>query len=67
MVHRSRIKYTTEKMALIWNCWKEGGVRGIGRLFDRNSFSIYGLISRTGGIRPPERVRSKHSLSLSER
>ena len=24
MVHRSRIKYTTEKMALIWSCWKEG-------------------------------------------
>jgi len=24
MVHRSRIKYTTEKMTLIWNCWKEG-------------------------------------------
>lgn len=68
MVHRSRIKYTTEKMTLIWNCWKEGqSLRGIGRLFDRHSSSIYGLISRTGGIRPPERVRSKHSLSLSER
>ena len=35
--------------------------------FDRHSSSIYGLISRTGGIRPPERVRSKHVLSLSER
>ena len=68
MVHRSRIKYTTEKMALIWNCWKEGqSLRGIGRLFDRHSSSVYGLISRTGGIRPPERVRSKHALSLSER
>lgn len=45
MVHRSRIKYTTEKMALIWNCWKEGqSLRGIGRLFVRNSSSIYGLI-----------------------
>ena len=68
MVHRSRIKYTTEKVALIWNCWKDGQpLRGIGRLFDRHSSSIYRLISRTGGIRPPERVRSKHALSLSER
>ena len=68
MVHRSRIKYTTEKMALIWNCWKEGqSLRGIGRLFDRHSSSIYGLISRTGGIHPPERVRSIRALSLSER
>ncbi len=30
MVHRSRIKYTTEKMILIWNYWKEGqSLRGI--------------------------------------
>lgn len=38
MVYRSRIKYTTEKMTLIWNCWKEGqSLRGIGRLFGRHS------------------------------
>ena len=68
MVHRTRIKYTTERMALIWDCWKQGqSLTGIGRLFDRHSSSIYGLISRTGGIRPPEKVRSKHALTISER
>lgn len=68
MVYRKRINYTTEKMSLIWNCWKKGqSLRSIGRIFDRNSNSIYGLISRTGGIRPPQRNRSQHSLVLYER
>ena len=39
----------------------------IGRLFDRNSSSIYPLLSRTGGIRPPERRRSRLALTLLER
>ena len=36
-------------------------------MFDRPSSSIYGQLSPTGGIRPPDRRRSKRSLSLSER
>lgn len=39
----------------------------IGRGFDRESSSIYPFLARTGGIRPPERVRSRLSLTLSER
>ena len=39
----------------------------IGRLFDRNSSSIHPLLSRTGGIRPPARKRSRFALSLSDR
>jgi IS30 family transposase len=39
----------------------------IGRSFDRDSSSIYPLLSRTGGIRPPPRHRSKLALTLSER
>jgi len=39
----------------------------IGRLFDRDSSSIYPLLSRTGGIRPPERKRSRLALRLVER
>ena len=68
MVYRKRINYTTEKMSLIWHCCKKGQfLRSIGRIFERNSNSIYGLISRTGGIRPPQMCRSKCSLVLSER
>ena len=50
------------------NYWKEGQLlREIGRLLDRHSSYIYGHISRTSGIRPPEKVHSKHSLSLNGR
>src|SRR5215475_8205997 len=38
-----------------------------GDLFDRPHTSIHNVLSRTGGIRPPERRRSKAALSLSER
>ena len=39
----------------------------IGRGFDRDSSSIYPLLSRTGGIRPPDRKRSRLALTLVER
>ena len=39
----------------------------IGRGFDRASSSIYPLLARTGGIRPPDRVRSHLALTLAER
>ena len=35
--------------------------------FDRNSSSIYPLLARTGGIRPPERRRSRLAMTLAER
>jgi transposase, IS30 family len=39
----------------------------IGRRFDRSSSSIFPLLARTGGIRPPMRKRSHQALTLSER
>lgn len=39
----------------------------IGRGFDRASSSIYPLLARTGGIRPPGRTRSRLALTLAER
>ena len=39
----------------------------IGRLFDRDSSSVFAVLSPSGGIRPKPRRRSAHSLSLSER
>ena len=39
----------------------------IGRLFERESSSIYPLLQRSGGIRPPTRTRSRLALSLSDR
>ena len=39
----------------------------IGRGFDRASSSIYPLLARTGGIRPPDRMRSRLALTLIDR
>jgi IS30 family transposase len=39
----------------------------IGRLFDRGSSSIYPLLERSGGIRPPKRSRSRLALTLVDR
>jgi len=39
----------------------------IGRLFDRNSSSIFPVLAPTGGIRPPARKRSRLALTFAER
>ena len=39
----------------------------IGRRFDRQSSSVFSVISPTGGIRPADRTRGGLALSLSER
>jgi len=50
------------------NGWQRGeSMSSIGRGFDRASSSIYPLLARTGGIRPPERRRSCLALTLCER
>jgi len=68
MSRRSRIYFTDTQKADIWDRWQRGeSMSSIGRLFDRNSSSIYPLLSRTGGIRPPERTRSRLALTLAER
>ena len=68
MVYRKRIKYSAEQKAEIWDKYKQGeSLWSIARSYDRHSSCIYGLLSPTGGIRPPERKRSRLALSLAER
>jgi IS30 family transposase len=68
MVYRRRIYFTSEQKSEIWDRWQRGeSMSSIGRLFDRDSSSIYPLLSRTGGIRPANRTRSRLALSLVER
>ena len=67
MRHR-RIYYTAAQRAEIWDRWQRGeSMSSIGRRFDRESSSIFSLLSPSGGIRPPERKRSRQALSLIER
>lgn len=68
MVYRRRIYFTEKQKAEIWDRWQRGeSMSSIGRLFDRGSSSIYPLLARTGGIRPPERRRSRRALTTAER
>ena len=68
MKRRHRIYFTSEQKSEIWGRWQRGeSMSSIGRGFDRDSSSIYPLLSRTGGIRPPDRKRSSLALTLVER
>ena len=68
MTYRRRLKYTSQQKTEMWDRWQKGdSLKDIGRGFDRPSSSIYGQLSPTGGIRPPDRRRSHRALTLAER
>ncbi len=68
MKYRPRTYYTETDKALMWDRWQKGdSLHAIARLFDRSHGSIAGILSRTGGIRPAKRTRSKLALTISER
>ena len=68
MKYRARIYYTETDKGLMWDRWQKGdSLHSIARLFDRSHGSIAGILARTGGIRPPQRRRSRRALTLSER
>ena len=65
---RPRIYYTDEQKALMWDRWQKGdSLSTINRLFDRHRSAVSGILSITGGVRPPIRKRSKLALTLAER
>ena len=54
MKYRRRVFFTDKQKSEIWDRWQRGeSLNSIGRGFDRLSSSIYPLLARTGGIRPP--------------
>lgn len=68
MKYRRRIYSSAEQRAEIWDRWQRGeSMSSIGRAFDRQSSSVFSVISPTGGIRPLDRKRGHFALSLSER
>lgn len=63
MKYRRRIYYSAVQRAEIWDRWQRGeSMSSIGRAFDRQSSSVFSVISPTGGIRPPNRKRDARSL-----
>ena len=68
MKYRTRIYYTAEQKAQMWNRWEKGeSLNSIAQLFDRGHSSIQRILAETGGIRPEERRRSRYALTLVER
>jgi IS30 family transposase len=68
MKYRKRIYYTETDKGLMWDRWQKGeSLSSIARHFGRHHSAVQGILSRTGGIRPPERRRSRLTLTLAER
>lgn len=68
MKYRTRTYYTDAQKALMWERWKEGWtLHQIAHLFNRSHTSVQGILSRTGGFRPPVRSRCATVLTLAER
>ena len=68
MKYPTRIYYTEADKSLMWDRWQKGeSLNSIARHFGRSHSSIQGILSRTGGIRPPQRQRSGRALTLAER
>ena len=68
MKQRRRVYYSRAQRVEIWNRWKaREPMSSIGRRFDRESSSVFSVLSPTGGIRPPDRRRATGALSLAER
>src|SRR2546427_10403859 len=68
MEYRPRIYYTEAQKALMWDRWQTGdSLETIARAFDRGHSSVQRILQESGGIRPPQRRRSRHGLTLCER
>jgi len=68
MKYRQRTFYTAQQKSEMWDRWQRGeSLSSIGRRFDRASSSIFPHLAITGGIRPPDRARSRFALTLIER
>ena len=68
MKRRPRIIYSEEQKTFMWDRWQKGdSLHAIAAHFDRHHTSIGGILARTGGIRPPTRLRSRLALTLAER
>lgn len=68
MKYRTRTFYTDKQKSEMWDRWQRGeSMSSIGRHFNRASSSVFPHLAQFGGIRPPQRTRSRRALSLTER
>ena len=68
MKQRPRRYFTQAEMAEVWDRWENGeSLNAIARSLERGHSAVQGMLSRTGGIRPAPKRRSRLALSLAER
>ncbi len=68
MKYPTSIYYTEIDKGMMWDRWEKGeSLSSIARHFGRSHSSVQGILSRTGGIRPPQKRRSQQALTLAER
>jgi len=62
------VYYSKADKAEMWDRWQKGeSLNAIARFFDTSHSAVAGVFSKTGGIRPPQRRRSRMALTLAER
>ena len=65
---RKRRYFTQPEMEEVWDRWENGeSLNSIARGLDRGHSAVQGMLSRTGGVRPAPRSRSRLALTLAER
>ena len=68
MKQRPRRYFTQTEMAAVWDRWENGeSLNSIARSLERGHSAVQGMLSRTGGIRPAPKQRSRIALTLAER
>ena len=68
MKSSKRRYFTQADKDLMWDRWQKGeSLNSIARLLSTSHSAITGVLSKTGGVRPAERQRSRIALTLAER
>ena len=68
MKQRTRRYFTQTEMAEVFDRWENGeSLNSIARSLERGHSAVQGMLSRTGGIRPAAKRRSRLALTLVER
>src|ERR1700720_745532 len=68
MERRFHRGFTAAEKTELWDRWKRGeSLKAIGRVFGKQSSSIYFLVGPHGGVGPAERRRSRLAFTLAER
>ena len=68
MLRRKRRWYTSAERSEMWDRWQRGeSLNAIARTFETSHSAITKNFARFGGIRPPDRQRSRLALTLPER